>query len=240
MTQLAVAVLLGGAAALLVRSRPALRRAPPVGPRREPEDSLLRRHRTVLALACGGGAWVFLGGAVGVAAGAVATVFAWRFLGRLQSPESRRRAASIEADLPGALDLLVAGFLAGLSPGPALALVAEALPGDVGDEFAAIRRRLDLGTDPATVWGELSTHPQLGPLGRALGRAHGRGASVVIAIQRLAEELREQAGARVEGQARSVSTRAAAPLGACFLPAFVLLAIVPLVAGLLSGLQLFG
>ncbi len=240
MTPLAVAVLLGAAAALLVRSRPVVRRVAVAGPRPEPEESLLRRHRKVLALACGAGAWVFLGGAVGVAAGGAAVVFAWRFLGRLQGPQARRRAAAIEADLPGALDLLVAGFVAGLSPGPALALVAEALPGDVGDEFAAIRRRLDLGTDPATVWSELSSHPQLGPLGRALGRAHGRGASVVIATERLAEELREQAGARVEGQARSVSTRAAAPLGACFLPAFVLLAIVPLVAGLLRDLQLFG
>jgi len=55
---------------------------------------------------------------------------------------------------------------------------------------------------------------------------------------RLARELRERAHAEVESRARSVSTRAAAPLGVCFLPAFVLLGIVPLVAGLVGSLGL--
>ena len=57
---------------------------------------------------------------------------------------------------------------------------------------------------------------------------------------RLAEELRERTRADVEARARSVSTRAAAPLGVCFLPAFVLLGIVPLVAGLVAQLRLLG
>ena len=101
-------------------------------------------------------------------------------------------------------------------------------------------QRLDLGADPAAVWRDLAGHPALGPLGRALGRAHARGASVVPAAERLATELRESTEAEVEARARSVSTRAAAPLGVCFLPAFVLLGIVPLVAGLLGSLRLLG
>ena len=63
-------------------------------------------------------------------------------------------------------------------------------------------------------------------------------ASVTTAGARLARELRERARAEVESRARSVSTRAAAPLGVCFLPAFVLLGIVPLVAGLVGSLGL--
>ena len=133
---------------------------------------------------------------------------------------------------------MVAAFGAGVAPGPALGLVADALDGPVSVELAALHRRLDLGADPASVWAELAAHPQLAPLGRALARAHDTGASVTTAGARLARELRERSHAEVESRARSVSTRAAAPLGVCFLPAFVLLGIVPLVAGLVGSLGL--
>jgi hypothetical protein len=51
--------------------------------------------------------------------------------------------------------------------------------------------------------------------------------------------MRARARAEVEARAKTVEVRAAAPLGACFLPAFVLLGVVPLVAGLFGSLQLF-
>ncbi|MCW2792983.1 MAG: type secretion system protein, partial [Nocardioides sp.] len=42
----------------------------------------------------------------------------------------------------------------------------------------------------------------------------------------------------VEDRARAVGVKAALPLGLCLLPAFVLIGIVPLVAGLLTTLAL--
>ena len=55
---------------------------------------------------------------------------------------------------------------------------------------------------------------------------------MVAAVERLADDLGHQARADVEDRARAVGVKAAVPLGLCLLPAFVLIGIVPLVAGL--------
>lgn len=224
--------------ALAGRPRPRLQ-PPPVA--RAPDGrAAAGRFRPALTLLTAVGAAAFLGGPVGLVGGALAAVFAWRVLGRVESPGTVRRRARLESDLPVAVDLLVAAFAAGAAPGPALGLVADALAGPVGEELAALRHRLELGAEPGLVWRDLARHPQLGPLGRALGRAQQSGSSVTSAGERLAAELRDRSRAEVESRARSVSTKAAAPLGACFLPAFVLLGIVPLIAGLVGSMRLFG
>jgi Flp pilus assembly protein TadB len=208
-------------------------------PMRVPDErSALARWRPALTGLTVLGVAVFLGGPVGVAGGLAAGVLAWRVLGRVESPGAVRRRVQLERDLPAAVDLLVAALGSGAAPGPGLGLVAEALAGPVGDEFAALRHRLELGADPGLLWRDLARHPQLGPMGRALARAHDSGSSVTSAGERLADELREVSHAEVEARARSVSTKAAGPLGACFLPAFVLLGVVPMVAGLVSSMRL--
>ena len=76
----------------------------------------------------------------------------------------------------------------------------------------------------------------LGALGRALVRAETSGSSVVDAVERLADELERSSLASIEDRARAVGVKAAVPLGLCLLPAFVLIGIVPTVAGLLTTL----
>jgi Flp pilus assembly protein TadB len=122
----------------------------------------------------------------------------------------------------------------------ALEAVAAALPGAVADELLVVRHRLALGVDPATVWRSLVDHPQLRPLGRAFARAQQSGASVSLAVESLAAELAAESRSRTDALARSVEVRAAAPLGVCFLPAFVLLGVVPMVAGIFSSMRVFG
>jgi hypothetical protein len=63
---------------------------------------------------------------------------------------------------------------------------------------------------------------------------------VRAAVEALASELAAQSRARTDALARSVEVRAAAPLGACFLPAFLLLGVVPMVAGVFSTMRVFG
>jgi hypothetical protein len=53
---------------------------------------------------------------------------------------------------------------------------------------------------------------------------------------RLAEDLRRDTRAQLESRARAVGVKAALPLGVCLLPAFVLVGVVPLVAGSVSVL----
>ena len=57
-------------------------------------------------------------------------------------------------------------------------------------------------------------------------------------VERLAADLAGRARAETEERARAVGVKAAIPLGVCLLPAFVLVGIVPLVAGLLASLRL--
>ena len=57
-------------------------------------------------------------------------------------------------------------------------------------------------------------------------------------MERLAGDLARRARADAEDRARAVGVKAALPLGLCLLPAFVLVGIVPLVAALLTSLEL--
>ena len=204
------------------------------------EQAVLLRARPLLATLAFAGAWVFVGGIPGVLAGVAAATAAWRVLGGAEGPAARRRREELERDLPTAVHLLGACLEAGAATSTACGSVADALPGAVADELAMILHRLALGADPATVWREVAAHPQLGALGRSLARAHRSGASVRDAVAGLAAELAAQSRTRTDALARTVEVRAAAPLGVCFLPAFVLLGVVPMVVGVFSAMRLFG
>jgi len=204
------------------------------------QPAMLLRLRPVLVALAFVGAWVFVGGLLGVAAGVGGSVLAWRVLGKAESPAARRRREELERDLPTAVHLLGACLEAGAATATALEAVAAALPGAVADELLLLRHRLALGVDPVLVWRGLADHPQLRPLGRAMARAHQSGASVADLVAGLAVELSARSRAQTDALARSVEVRAAAPLGVCFLPAFLLLGVVPMVAGVFSAMQLFG
>lgn len=204
-----------------------------------PDRALLARARLPLSALAAFGAWAFLGGPSGLVAAGVGGAIAWRVLGRVESPAVARRRESIRADLPVAVELLGAALEAGGAAVTAFGVVAEALPGPLGEELGAVHHRLQLGVDPELVWVDLGRAGDLGPLGRALERAHDSGATVTATVLALAADLRDRARAEVEERARSVDVRAAAPLGVCLLPAFLLLGVVPMVAGLFAAMHLF-
>jgi Flp pilus assembly protein TadB len=235
-----VGALCAAVSAALLVAGPARARDRHVGRIDAVEDrAMLLRLRPVLAALAFAGAWVFVGGITGAIAGMVATVVAWRVLGRVESPVARRRRNELERDLPTAVHLLGACLESGGAIAGALETVAGALPGAVAEELLLVRHRLALGVDPATVWRDLAAHPQLGRLGGALARAHRSGAPVGDAVRGLAGELVAQTRARSDARARSVEVRAAAPLGVCFLPAFLLLGVVPMVVGVFSAMRIF-
>jgi Flp pilus assembly protein TadB len=189
-----------------------------------------------VAAACG--AWVLVGGPTGLAVGAAAAVAAWRVLGAAEGPAARRRRLRIAQDLPVAVQLMAGCLSAGAATGRALEIVGPAIGGPLGVEFGLIASRLRLGTDPAALWRGLATDTHLAELGAALRRAHESGASVAGAIEQLAEDLQLAQRSQAEQRARTVAVRAAAPLGLCLLPAFLLLGVVPMTVGLVSSLTL--
>ena len=232
MTVLA-ALLSGLAAVLLVPPHQRLHTARPVAARTPTSPG---RWRPVLCLLAGLGAGIFLGGPVGVVAAPIAAAAAWVALARSEPSAVRREREAAAGELPHFVDLFSCALRAGASPHVALASVVTACPGPTATRLDGALARLRMGVDPVHVWGGLADDDVLAALGRTLARAETSGSSVADAVERLADELERSSLAAVEDRARAVGVKAAVPLGLCLLPAFLLIGIVPTVAGLLSTL----
>lgn len=170
------------------------------------------------------------------AAAVLAGLAAWWALGRHQRLALRRSHDQVAADLPILVLLLASGLRAGLPVDRALRLAGRALPGPAADRVGEVLSRIDLGQDPGRIWESLARDAELAPIGRALARAAETGAPVTGLVERLGADLDDASRAEQERRARSVGVRAAIPLGVCLLPAFVLLGVVPVAAGLFAGL----
>src|SRR5699024_217966 len=138
--------------------------------------------------------------------------------------------------LPLFVDLVVAAVRAGCPVSVAVHQVAAAVPGPLSSQLASISTRASVSADPAAVWAGMATDPVCGALARAVAGALGRGVSPVATLERVASDARADARWEAEARSRSLGARAAAPLGLCFLPAFVLLGIVPLIASTATSL----
>jgi pilus assembly protein TadC len=143
-------------------------------------------------------------------------------------------AAPEPARLAATFDLVAAALDAGLPPGHALAVVAAAAPEGLRSYTRRITAMLELSAEPRVVWESLASDPHLGPLGSALARADQSGAPVAEAVRVLADESRRTDRSDRLERARRVGVRTAAPLGLCFLPAFLVVAVIPTVIGLIG------
>jgi pilus assembly protein TadC len=173
---------------------------------------------------------LLVGGPTGVVAGGVVAVAGERML-RRAAPDPRRMArTALLRDLPATCDLLAVCLAAGVPVSGALAAVAEADPGPVGGQLRQVAALYRLGAEPHRAWEQVPD--ELAGLGRTLVRAGESGAAVVPALRSLAAGGR--AGVRHEAEAavRRAGIHVLAPLGACFLPAFLCLGVVPLVLGI--------
>ncbi|UGQ09102.1 type II secretion system F family protein [Yinghuangia sp. ASG 101] len=188
------------------------------------------------ALAAGVAGGLFLGGTAGWIAVPCVAALVDRQLARLPTSADRTRRQRISADLPVAADLLSACLVAGATPVTAVATVASAVGGPLGDELRAAASAVHLGGDPARCWSALSADPELAPLGRALARSGDGGAPLAERIAHVADECRERRRSALTTTARRTAVRATLPLGACFLPAFLVIGVVPVVIGLAAPL----
>ena len=230
-------VLAGFAVALLMPSRPGPRR---LGRRRGRLSRRLRYpvsskgQRRAAGVAAIGALLVF-GFPMGLLIAPIVAFGIPIALSRLEPAAERRRRARIAADVPLAVDLLAACLRAGRPPQAAVGTVAKAIGGPLSDMLAGVGHRLGLGTDPVEAWAGLLTEPACASLARAVQRALRSGAPLARSLEHLADDSRQARRWAVEEQARAVESRAVVPLGLCFLPAFVLLGVVPTVAGSLGG-----
>ena len=180
-------------------------------------------------LALGGAGWAATGTP---AAGVVAAAVGWG-LGVLARRVAARPAGTDDpTDLAAAWTQLAVCLEVGLPVAVATAAAAEPLPGRAGTELRRVAGLLELGADPEQAWGAAGRLPPLAAFARVAGRSAATGAALARAARAEAARLQAASTDLAEARAQRVAVLVTAPLGLCFLPAFLVLGIVPVVIGL--------
>lgn len=192
--------------------------------------------RVAAAICAGVSAVLILGLVPGVLATAVLAPLVVQAVGRLESGSARRLRERRLQQVPLALELLVAALEAGQPVSDALDLVAGATGEPLGDQLATVAARLRVSLDPREVFRSLEADPALGQMALALGRAYTSGMAVAAVVEHVAADMRRRSSAERRANSQKIAVRTAAPLGACFLPAFFLVAIVPSLVSALPSL----
>lgn len=158
--------------------------------------------------------------------------------GWVEAGAYRRRRQQLIMDLPQTLSLLGAAVAAGLPLRSAVREVAAASGGPVAEDLRRVLAQIDLGRPEEEAWRELRRDPVWAPVAVDLARSVESGTRLADGLRRHAEFARRRRRAAIEIVARAVGVRSVLPLMACFVPAFILIGIVPTVASAL--LKVFG
>ena len=162
-----------------------------------------------------------------------------------------RRAQRLRAGPPGApadapdplavassLDVLAVCLEAGMAVSTAATATAVSAPPKLARVLRRAADLLALGADPTVAWsispdtGTSTVDAQTDALLRLARRSASSGAALADGVAGLADQSRHDAAHTAAAAAERAGVLIAGPLGLCFLPAFVCLGIVPVVAGL--------
>ncbi|MEU6817378.1 type II secretion system F family protein [Streptomyces sp. NPDC046860] len=185
----------------------------------------------------GCGTWAVIGGVFGALVGIGAAVALWKWQQRRSAsgPAAQPDTAAAARQLPLAAELLAACIEAGAGPVVAAQAVGEALGGPVGDALARGAAEARLGGEPADAWARLTALPGAGALARLLERADRSGLPAADPAARLASDARAESIRAATVRARRAAVLISAPVGLCFLPAFIAVGVLPVVIGLAGG-----
>lgn len=185
--------------------------------------------------------WVGLAAAVVVLLWAVPVAEPWTPVSRGAAPHGPSGGRSLRSSgrdgpslVPEALELLALALQGGGSLGDAAGAVAAVLPEGRAVELGRVAHALRSGTDTSSAWAQAG--PGWEPARRSLELAQVAGVAPGPALRQAATDLRRDAVADVEVATARLGVRLVLPLGLTFLPAFVLLTVLPLVLALTRDL----
>lgn len=167
-----------------------------------------------------------------LAAAPLLTAGGWRVPEAMLARRARALSEAARVALPDALDLLAACALAGMSIDGALRTVAPDIEGSLGGALRETVRAIDIGMPRRAAYRvlvERAPIPDVKALVRALERAERYGTPLASALVAQARDVRGRRRAAAEEAARAAPVRMLFPLVVCFLPAFVLLSVAPVV-----------
>jgi Flp pilus assembly protein TadB len=180
--------------------------------------------------AAGALAWVVTGAVTAAVVCAAVAVGLGAAARRTWAPPGPR--ADHPAALAAAWAQLAVCLEVGLPVAAAVAAAAASLDGREGEELRRVAGLLELGADPAQAWDAAQETAPLAAFARTARRSAATGAALARAAR--AEDARLRSGLldAAEARAQRAAVLITAPLGLCFLPAFLVLGIVPVVVGL--------
>lgn len=163
----------------------------------------------------------------------------WRVRARagLRQPESTRPKREPPGDplaFASTLDVLGACLQSGMAVSAAAAATAPSAPPHLMRMLSRAADMLALGADAATAWSDpvAAQDDHAHALLRLARRSASSGAALAQGVTDLAAQSRENAADAARAAAERAAVLIAGPLGLCYLPAFLCLGVVPVVAGL--------
>jgi pilus assembly protein TadC len=158
------------------------------------------------------------------------------------SPQRRRHDEKPAAPDPfataSAFDVLAVCLSGGLTVPEAAAATASFAPPALQMILQRAADLLRLGADPDVAWQSPDEKSGAGceALTRLARRSAASGSALAAGVAELAEQERQDVTHAAAAAAERAGVLIAGPLGLCFLPAFVCLGLVPVVAGLAGDL----
>ena len=196
-------------------------------------------NRVASSLALGAGVFLVVGGVFGAVVAIAILAVGPVVMSKMEPTRVRQEREAAIAQLPEVAMLLGSCLAAGATLRNASVAVRDAIEEPLRTTLSTVVARMDLGADPTASWSVNSTAGrQLIPLAAAFERTARTGAPVQETLARLAEDLDSENVRALESAAKAIGIKAVAPLGFCFLPAFLLIGVVPVVAGFVRTLWL--
>ncbi|MGP4018310.1 type II secretion system F family protein [Saccharopolyspora sp. 5N708] len=186
----------------------------------------------LLPLAAGAVAAQVFGLVGGISIG-VAAAFATR---RWAARARRRRDRADPLVLAAGWDLLAAGMRAGLPVPVVVRAVADELTGAAHRALREVADHLALGADAMTSWEPALRNPDTAELARAARRTARTGSGLADVAGEIASHARATVAEQAQARAQRATVWISAPLGLCFLPAFLCLGVLPVVVGMVHRL----
>lgn len=199
-----------------------------IAPRRDDAHPDRRaRTRWILAALVALVGWLGVGGLIGVLVGAAAAT------GVVVTGRAGARPPTAAPDaVPIVVELLAGCLDAGLTMPDSLQAASVAGDPVTAQACLAAAAALRRGAPPAEAWHVWMSDPWLQPVARSTARTTQSGATVAEELRRVAARLRSRRHARLQQRVQQASVWVVVPLGLFFLPAFILVAVVPVVIGL--------
>ena len=169
--------------------------------------------------------------------GLIGLFFLWK---RAKQRIAFKQDRAIVQAFPECIDLLIAALRAGYSPAQAINFLGQHAPGVLRPHFIAAARRIDEGERFVDAIRLLQS--EIGAVSQSMCEVLISGDQLGIPVEnllfQLGNEVRLNRRRRAETEARQLPIRLSLPLVMCILPSFVILIIVPTIAGTLSQLNI--